>query len=287
MPSMLFTSIFSSDRFDLIHELGPGLTGIICMIAGLYFLEKYLKNRFSEKTVFWTILTLFFGSNVFYYTALEPALSHQPAFLIVSLLLYLSDRRKINLFITGILCGLLAAIRIGDVILLIPILYNLKKYKWKLLHLLAGAILAVSPQLINQNIQFGSLLTNPYINGANGHWDIKLVNVFNVLFSLKRGFVTWTPLFAFAIYGLIKERKFLILSTVFVFFLVVSFWPGGLSAGFGIRLLFSAIPYFSIGIAKIISMMNKENKFRYFSLNSLYNFSLIFAFYFLGLKRLP
>jgi hypothetical protein len=66
LPSMVFMSIFSNNRFSLIYELGPGLTGIFCMLLGLFAIEKHLSKQYSKRTVFWTILTLFFGSNVFY-----------------------------------------------------------------------------------------------------------------------------------------------------------------------------------------------------------------------------
>src|SRR5205823_7581270 len=107
----------SQNRFDLIYELGPGITGIVLIISGLYLLEKYLLTFFDKKTVFWTILSIFFGSNVFYYTAFEPALSHQPAFFVINLLLFLTTKKKRNIFIIGLLSGFLAITRIADIIL--------------------------------------------------------------------------------------------------------------------------------------------------------------------------
>ncbi len=287
LPSMFLVSIFSADRFNLVFELGPGLTGIIFMLAGLYFLEKYLLNHYPKRTVFWTILTLFFGSNVFYYTAFEPALSHQPAFFIVSLLLYLSDKKRMNMFLVGLLSGFLACIRIGDVILLIPIIFSLRKYGWRLMYLFLGFVLAYLPQLINQNIQFQNILTNPYLNGQNGHWQISLTNLVDVLFSPKRGFITWTPLFALGFYGLVKNKHFILAGTLFFYLLIVSFWPGGLSAGFGIRLMFSATPYLAIGIVGIFKGMNLRKLVKSFSFFTVYNLFLLYGFFILRWKNLP
>lgn len=287
LPSMLLMSIFSSNRFSLVYELGPGLTGIICMILGLYFLEKYLASHFSKNTVFWTILTIFFGSNAFYYTTFEPALSHQPAFLIIAILIYLTDKKKVNLFLIGIISGLLATIRIGDTILLIPILFSLRKHGWKLIYLALGAILTYTPQLINQNIQFHNYFQNPYINGQNGTLQPSFANIFSVLFSPKRGFIIWTPLFALGFYQLVKNRYLIICATLLIYLLAVSFWPGGTSAGFGTRLMFSATPYFAIGVAYVFSNLNIQKTIKKFSFFTAYNFLLLYGFYFLGWKNLP
>lgn len=287
MPSMFLMSIFSSNRFSLIYELGPGLTGIVCMLLGLYFLEKYLTNHFSKRTVFWTILTIFYGSNVFYYTTFEPALSHQPAFLIIAILIYLTDKNKANLFLVGILSGLLATIRIGDTILLLPIIFNLKKHGWRLAYLVLGAILAYSTQLINQNIQFNNFLQNPYINGQNGIWQPSVNNIYNVLFSPKRGLIVWTPIFALGFYQLIKKKYLNIYLTILIYLLTVSFWPGGSSAGFGTRLMFSATAFFAVGIAHFFDHLGIRKTIKTFIFFTAYNFLLLYGFYILKWKNLP
>ncbi len=287
LPSMALMNIFSSDRFSLIYELGPGLTGIICMLAGIFFIEKYLLKHFSKKAVFWAILTLFFGSNVFYYTSFEPALSHQPAFLIIALLIYLTDKETLNTFILGLFAGLLVCIRIGDAILLIPILFIIFDKKGSLWNFIAGAFIGYLPQLANQYVQFHNLFNNPYLSGQNGSWDFNVLNIFSVLFSPRKGLFIWTPLYALSLYGLFKYEKYLILITIFIYLLATSFWPGGLSAGYGIRTMFSGVPYLSIGIAYVFSKINQNNIVKTFSFFSLYNFLLLLGFYFLGWKNLP
>lgn len=289
LPSMVLMSIFSPDRFSLTYEIGPGLTGIILMLSGLYLLEKYLSKRFSKKVVFWTILTMFFGSNIFYYTSFEPALSHQIGFFIISLLLYLTDDKnaKYNILHIGILAGFLINVRIGDTILLLPILPLLFKNREKIFSFIIGFIIGIAPQLINQYIQYGGILNNPYTNGENGQFAITFKNALDTLFSPKRGFITWTPVFVMGAYGLFKNKNFLLLATIIIYWLMSSFWSGGLSAGFGLRLMFSSLPYFSIGIAYVYSKMSDRNIIKSFSFFSIYNFLLIIGFYLLGWKNLP
>lgn len=287
LPSMLLMSIFSKDRFSLIYELGPGLSGIIFMLLGLYFIEKYLSRHFPKNIVFWTILILFFGSNVFYYTTFEPALSHQPAFFLISLLLYLTDKKQINSFVFGVLSGLLISIRIGDAVLLIPILLIIINKKFNPFYFVLGGIAGYAPQLINQYVQFHNILNNPYISGQNGLWNFNPVNMFSVLFSPKKGIFIWTPLYVLALYGLIKSKRYVILLSIFLLFLEASFWPGGLSAGYGIRVMFSSVPYLSMGVAQFLKKFDLENIIKTFSIFALYNFLILYGFYFLGWKNLP
>src|SRR4030042_2548453 len=283
LPSMLIMSIFSSDRFSLIYELGPGITGVVCILLGLYFIEKYLSKHYSKKAVFWTILTLFLGSNIFYYTAFEPALSHQPTFLIIALLLFLTDNnKKVNLFIVGLLSGLLVSIRNPEIILLIPILYAIKDRGVRLIYFIPGFVAGVSPQLINQVVQYQSVFNNPYLSGAIGTWEVNPIHLLEFLFSPKRGLFIWTPVFLLALYGLIKERKIIILVTLGTAWIISSSWSAYLSAGFGQRFMFSAIPFFSIGIAYIYDKLSLRAIRGTFSFFSIINLILLFGFYFLG-----
>ena len=102
IPSVALISLFFHDRFSMVFEMGPGITGILLVIGGMYFLKKYLRNFFSEKIAAFSVLFFFFTSNLFYYSSFEPALSHQPSFFIISFLLYKTykfDKKIINYFL--------------------------------------------------------------------------------------------------------------------------------------------------------------------------------------------
>ena len=167
-------SLFSTDRFSIIYEVGPGLTGILLILGGLYFLEKYLQNFVSKKIALYSVLFFFFASNLFYYSTFEPALSHQPAFFIISFLLYITYKMRstvFNYFLVGALSGLLFISRIPDSILLIPIYWQLLKgspsfKNWIILFVSAGVF--VLPLPISYQIMFGNPLSMPYITGLSG-----------------------------------------------------------------------------------------------------------------------
>jgi hypothetical protein len=291
LPSMAVISVLNYilnlgvGRFSLIYELGPGITGILLIISGLYFLEKYLLNFFHPRPVFWTILTVFFASNVFYFTAFEPALSHQPSFFLVSFLLYWTYKFKPspkNIFLFGILTGFLAMIRIADTILLIPIFFQIWQSRPKLKFLsiyLLGALISISPQLLMQNLMYGNVLSNPYLTGQSGIWQFNLLHLFEYLFSPKRGLFLWSPILLVGIWGLIKSKSFLIIITILFLWLITSSWSAYLSAGFGQRFSFSAIPYMAFGLAYIFRSFSVKKLIIFALPFILWNFVLLANFY--------
>lgn len=285
LPSMAFMSIFGTNRFDIVYELGPGITGIILMLAGLYFLEKYLLGKFSKNTVFWTILTIFFGSNVFYYTAFEPALSHQPAFFIISYLLYLTGKGKVNFFIVGLLTGLLAITRTADLIFLAPLFFMFKKPMERVLDFLIGFTIAIFPQIYVQKYLYGDVFTNPYLTGANGTWGFNFYHLLEYLFSPKRGLFFWTPVFLPGLFGLIKNNKTSIVVTLIAAWFIHSSWSAYLSAGFGQRFSFSAIPFIAIGLAYLYEKFDLKKKLTSFSIFTVWNLLMFIGFYLLKWKN--
>ncbi len=265
LPSFAFISFINKllslhiGRFDLAYELGAGISGILFMISGLYFLEKYLSNFFKASVAWWVVIGLFFASNIFYYTALEPGLSHQPSFLIISFLLFWTYKFKKTpqkIFALGLLCGFLATIRIADTVLLIPVLSQ-AKIKFKEIPFLGfGALLAFVPQLTIQNFIYGSAFTHPYLTGESGTWQFSLTHLAEYLVSPRRGLFLWTPVFLIGFYGLIKSRSWIYVLTLAVLWTVTSSWSAYLSAGFGQRLSFAAIPILAYGLAFIYQNLN-------------------------------
>lgn len=290
MPGLAITSFVSGNRYDLFHELSTGITGIILMLSGLYFLEKYLLNFFSPSSVTITILSLFLGSNVFYYTTFEPALSHQPAFFIVSFLLYWTHKfkySKINLFVLGILFGFLPVTRLADVVVLIPIFFLLKLDLQKIFIFGLGVAFGLLPQLYAQYFYYGTIMRNFYVTEMHSAWSLDVGHVYEYLFSYKRGLFIWSPIYLLGVYGLIKMKKKAIIFTITLLWLIGAFWSAYSSAGFGQRLSFSAIPYFGIGIAYVYDKLKIKNQYLFMLAFVLWNIFLLYGFYILDWKSLP
>lgn len=291
LPSMAIISLFSPNSLDLLHELGPGITGIILMLSGLYFLEQYLLSFYTPSTVFYTILSLFLGSNLFYYTSLEPGLSHQPAFFLISFLLYICRKIKLSsphcLFV-GFLFGLVHITRIADTFLLIPIIFTLKLDLKKLLLIALGFAIGISPQILAQYYYYGSYARNFYVTESSNQWSFQFVHLFEYLFSLQKGLFVWSPLYLLGLFGLYKLRKKLILVTMFFIWCLGAFWSAhsAMTAGFGQRLALASVPYFGLGLAYCYDKLSRPQQLLSTATFTLWNIFLLYGFYILSWKTL-
>lgn len=284
IPSIAVISLFVHDKFSLIFEIGPGLTGIILSLFGILFLERYLENFFSRKIAVITTGFFFFASNLLYYSSLEPALSHQPAFFLVSLLYWKTYKMKdkfLTYFLVGATTGLLFITRMADVIFLIPVYWNLIKSKPKWDHFImapVGLIVFSLPLFTSYYLMFGSPFHNPYLTGENGFFNFSLQNIVDFLFSAKRGLFIWTPIYMFGLFGLFQKKEYIFLISLVIFTLVSSFWSANTSAGFGQRFIIAGIPLFAYGFAKFLEKFNHYKIL--FSILLLWNLLTLFQFYF-------
>lgn len=304
LPSMFFINLISLlgnlnlDKFSVYYELGPGITGILLGIWGLYFLEKYLNEFFDEATSSWTVSAVYLTTLVFYYFSFEPALSHQPSFFLISLLLLLTAKLKQPvksrlIFLIGCLSGWLVITRPADSIFLIPVyrqLYNHKNLSTKswLLNL-TGLFIAISPQLIVQKMMYGTFWHNAYLNGEKGIFSTPGINSpVNNLFSPDRGLFLWSPLLFVGSIGLfisLRDRKLKSQATIMIITLgialvIVSSWLTTVTAGFSNRLLFGSVPCLSFGIAYLVKNYSIKWRTILVSVFIIWNCLLIGQFYF-------
>jgi len=292
IPSLFFIDTLGRlfqlnlNKFSLLYEMGPGLTGIIMVVSGCYFLEKYLCNFFDKKIAQTTVLLFFFASNLFYYASFEPGLSHQPAFFLISFLLWKTHKMKrqtLNYLIVAALSGLLFIIRTPDTILLIPVWWQVLKTgpsgKNLVLMALTGTIFTL-PLWISYYLMFGNPLAMPYLTGFSGTFIFKVVRIAEFFFSARMGLFIWTPVYLIGIFGLFLKRSYLAILTLALLFLTCSFWSGSNSAGFGERFVLSAIPYFAIGTAQIFSKISLKASYILFLVLFFWNFLTLFQFYF-------
>lgn len=286
-------------KFSLVYEFGPGITGIILSLLGLFYLEKYLRYFYDQRLSRVIIVGVFLATNLIYYTALEPALSHQVSFFLISFLLYYSYNvvlsvRKISLI--GFLCGLMIITRMSDVLILLPIFWQLgtqllhmpNRKQTLLLSVAFGLslLIGVAPQLITQYMMYGQLGHNPYFSGENGSFNFQFINLFNTFFSVHRSFFVWTPVMLLGLIGLVQAavksgsalaRQFLV--TFIIFWLVVSHWPGALSAGYGSRFFMSTIPFLTFGLAYLFQSVSLKKVMRVLSLFVIWNLLLLSQFF--------
>ncbi|MEO6728632.1 MAG: hypothetical protein ABIM99_01795 [Candidatus Dojkabacteria bacterium] len=291
--------------FTLFYQLLIGFAGLFYMILGLYVVKKILEKYFSNKVIYISLTILTFGTNLFHYGTYDSIFSHTYSFFLFAAFLYflpiwfenISNKR--NAVILGTLVGLIALVRPTNIIL--PLIFillwnlNLKKsterillfwsHKLSIIISIFVSILVFLPQLIYWRIITGEFFSFSY---KGEYFDFAHPQIGNVLFSIQRGLLFWSPLIVIGIIGLFLQRKKLkpwLLPTAAFFvlnlFIISSWWAWSYGGGFGHRAFIESYAVLSIPftalMAKIISMRNKFLRISLFILISLLVFLSIYV----------
>ena len=238
----------SFENVDLHSEYfhkSVSIAALFYLILGLVFLRKLLiLYNLETRTISFSIFAIFFGTNLAYYTLLEPAMSHIYSFAFISIFVYLIKKislepLKRHLLFTAIVLAIITLIRPINIIILfaIPLLIdkntkvvikyfsnNIKTIVYAVIIFLAIIFI----QFIAWYIQTGSFFIWSYSN--EGFYFGK-PEIINFLFSFRKGFFIYTPFAFLAILIFIisfrKNKAILIkalLFLLFVFYLFSSWW---------------------------------------------------------------
>lgn len=228
-------------------------------LAGLFTLLLGLRMSGSAAAA----IAVWLGSPLAYYSLRAPTMSHAISGLACAVVVWLSSRRE-SAFAIGLAVGFACAVRPQNApIALVPLFF----LGWRRAHVIVGgALLAALPQLIVSQTLWGAPLAFVNIGGRAHPWQMfTTFRPFETLFSWYHGLVTWTPLLAIAILGLIllraKDRALANAGlTLFVAqWLLLSilerwFWGG---ASFGQRRFDSCTLFFIIGVAAFLDRVPK------------------------------
>jgi len=217
LPSYLIGDIvakssgYKDDGFSTPYHVVSILNTLLFIFLGLLYLRKLLLLFVSDKTVGWTILALYLGSNIYITFTKQYDLPHLYLFAINSIFLFhlfkfKQSKNKWNLVFAAIFFGLATSIRPTQVLIgVIPLFILLKEYGnsktfWKsiLLFPLLSIVWNV-PQMIYW-YSIGDELITPNLHTE----DIVLVdpNLFDFLFSYRKGWLIYSPLFILISFGL-------------------------------------------------------------------------------------
>ncbi len=190
---------------------------------GLYFVYKTLLTHFSnKKTVFWTIVILYFGTNLMFYTVREPTMSHIYTFFLVAVLVYLLPSfwltpSVFSTFLVGFLLVLITLIRptnfVFSLVVLIYDVYNLSDFKNRIIHIIQNlktlwlipfiALLLAIPQMMYWHYLSGKWFLNIYQEIHHQSFTFwQNPKIYNIFFHPSCGFLLYTPLMWFTLAGM-------------------------------------------------------------------------------------
>lgn len=231
------------------------LSGLFYGFLGIFLLRTNLRIYFSDFTSDIVALSLLLGTNLLHYTAREPGMSHIYSFLLFNLFIWLTDRYYRTWGSWGLALGLAATL--GWIVLIRPTNLLLAlfffayttdgrldvrerfQFLWQrigqlLLFPLLGFLWYI-PQFLYWKYATGSYVVYSYGEEGFIYWnDPKL---WEVLFSIKNGWLLFSPLMGIALIGLIagaikglqNSRLILLIWLLawYVFSSWASWWFGG------------------------------------------------------------
>ncbi|MGZ3862618.1 MAG: glycosyltransferase family 39 protein [Bacteroidia bacterium] len=257
-------------------------------LMGLILLAFVLRRYYSDGIVALTLGTLFFATNLFYYTLRDGEMAHSYSFFLVSLFLWLTvrwheSRKTIYFLWLGLTVGLASLVRPTEILIfLVFVLYGVRSVeglKSKLKELMSlkyiglfllGFFIMWSPQLLLWKIKTGNFLFFSYGSKEGFFWGDP--QIFNLLFSYRKGLFVYTPLMLLAFIGLlfILKNKTNDLKLPLMIYLAINiyvlscwwcWWYGG---GFGMRSLVQAFAFLSVPLAAFynyIFSIDLKNKY--------------------------
>ncbi|HRY31968.1 MAG TPA: hypothetical protein P5531_03270 [Bacteroidales bacterium] len=242
------------------------ISSIIWVMIGLILLFRSLKRHFAAATARITVLLLFLGTNLFYYTLMEPGLSHSVSFFLISWLVYrtpifLNRPDTKNTLLCAIPLGLSILVRPTHLVAsLVVVLYGVGSFRDLVarLQLLTGnwrtpllftvpVLLLYLPQCWYWHITTGKWLVYAYNYSYTDNETFRYLSspkLWKVMSGVESGWLIYSPLMFLSIAGMLLAfiRKAVFRWSVLIPFLLVwylnaSWWLYTFACGFGYRIL--------------------------------------------------
>lgn len=248
-----------NDYINPVYCTANAICGFCFAFFGLWILNQVLRRQFTEGVSILVILSILFGTNLFYYVTKEMGLSHSYGFFLFALFLYLlpgwlKKPKVFQSFLMGLILGWIVLIRptnalIGILIILYDV-YSVAALKTRMKFLFANVrqliwmipamILIIFPQLLYWKEMTGHWFYYSYTQEGFIYW--KHPKIAEVLFDVQNGLFLYSPLVLLMIIGIIvglKKKAFqapaLLLIFLIATYVFASWWAWWFGGAFGHR----------------------------------------------------
>lgn len=267
-----------ANGFSLPYRLAMALATAFYGFLALWMSFWLAREYFGERVALVATLAIWFGSSLIVYMYFNPSWAHAQAAFVVALFLWYwlrtrGERKPLQWLWLGLMGGLMLDVYYPNgVLFLLPLADALGHWRRMLFgaekrlagagralasHLLfaVAVIVAFLPTLITRAIIYGS----PFSTGYTEWWKWTAPFRWQVLFSSDHGLLTWTPILALSVLGLLifwrRERRLggLFLLVLFGFYYLISCYQhwNGISS-FGNRFFVSLTVLFVLGLAALL-----------------------------------
>jgi len=277
---------YPADGYSEPYRIALIFSSIFYVMTGLWFLILLLRRYFARGIAALTILAIGLGTNLFFYTTIEPPMSHAYSFSLIAAFIYLVDswvqkQSWVNSCMLGLVAGLIILVRPtnGIVLILLPLwkvtsfsslirrlkLFLDKSLKIGLILLLVCALFV--PQLIYWKYTTGEYF---YYSYGNERFFFNDPAFIKGLFSYRKGWLLYTPIMSFALLGIIvlyfRKRDFFWPVTIYTFlnlYIVLSWWCWWYGGGFGHRAMIDSYAVLAVPLAAFMNFVfDKKLKYR-------------------------
>jgi len=213
-----------ADGFSAPYSWTIAFSSLFFAVLGLFFLFKSLRFYFSENISLAVTAIVGLGTNLFFFVAYTPGMSHPVAFCLIAFLLLATQRwhknpTRRNGFVLGFTLGLIALVRTQDLIVaLVPLLWGIRNWrdvptrfrflvnqKWSI----GTAVLAFAIPLLPQALYWKFVSGLWWHYGYQGEkFDWAHPHIRAGLLGFQNGWLIYTPVMLFALWGLFYLRRY-------------------------------------------------------------------------------
>ncbi len=259
-------------RFSLI------LASVVFAFLGLLLLARFLRRYFGRAAVALTVLAIGLGTNLYFYTTIEPPMSHSFSFFLFAAFLLAADswiRRPswLHSLWVGLITGMIILVRPsnGIIILALPLwqVITAEQLRDRFLFFLRHAARVVFMAVVALVVFLPQIIYWKYVTGDYFFYGYGEERFFfsdpefiKGMLSYRKGWLVYTPIMFFSLAGmftLFRHYRDLFWAvavfTAINLYIVWSWWCWWYGGGFGQRALIESYAILAIPFAAFTNRM--------------------------------
>lgn len=281
-------SLFSqhpTDGYSKPFSISIRYAAAFYLAISMFLLILTFKQYFKIEYVYLGVISIALGTNLFYYSTYEPGMSHIYNFFLISLLLYLTplfykNPSYKNALLVGFTISLIAVIKPNNLIItLFFFLYDVRSWKELAkrvsfflktpftIFLLASSFFSfISLQMYYWFLISGKPILFTYgLKGEKFNWDNP--HLLDVLISHQNGWLIYSPIMIFALFGIgfaIKNKIKNVYPALFIFlisyYVISSWWAWWFGGAFGHRAFIDFYPLYLFYFIYFIQLVFEKKR---------------------------
>lgn len=274
---------YPADGFSLPYQYTLAIGNVIYTLLALIYMRKVLLKFFNDRLAAFLLVVLVLGTNYLHFVTIKNLETANVLFLLIVLVLYNTiqwhETHKLkNIAAIAVFSVLAGLVKPSEVlVILIPVFWGvysrktfhqkfrlLLKYRSQIFISASLAFVLAIPQMIYWYSETGWFIYDSYKNPGVG-LDFFSPHIINVLFSFKKGWLIYTPVMWFALFGLMvlyfKNKVVFgpaVIYCFFAFYLLASWTEWWYGASYSIRPMISLYPILLIAFGYFLKWLSNQ-----------------------------